>query len=82
MTDVSDQISNGYVDSGLRFFSCDRCKKLSRCSDIVWAHKNELIPMERLGIYQAGRPNLDLVLCPACMAEFGALYCDWWEKKP
>lgn len=81
-TGVSDPVADGYVASGLRFFACDRCKKFSRCSDIVWGHKNQLIPMNGLRIIGADHcRNVELRLCPACMGEFDEVYREWWEKK-
>ena len=79
---ATDQIADGYVSSGMRFFSCDRCKKHSRCSDIVWAHKNQMIPPEGLKIGRAGAGhNVELRLCPVCMDEFDEMYRKWREKK-
>ena len=82
MTDASDQVSNGYVASGLRFFTCDRCKKLSRCSNIVWAHDNQITSVEMLEVRPGGQHPIKLFICPACMDSFETMYREWLEKKP
>ena len=61
-------------------YTCSRCGKLFKHSDIAWAdgpHEGERVRVEELEIRFGGQPPVKIFACSGCISDLETAYWEW-----